>query len=66
MKRREIGAGDRSPTHLREIERYAKPGREFSWWAGISIHEVTYGQLEDWSLWMASSECGGLRDGAEG
>ena len=53
VKRREVEAGDRSPTYLRELERYAKPGGYFSWWAGTTIFDVDYGALEDWSLWLA-------------
>ena len=53
VKRREVEAGDRSPTYLRELERYARPDGYFSWWAGRSIHEIDYAALEDWSLWMA-------------
>ncbi len=53
VKRREAEAGDRSPTYVRELERFAKPEGYFSWWAGRSIHEIDYGMLEDWSLWLA-------------
>ena len=53
VKRREVEAGDRSPTYLRELERYAKPDGYFSWWVGHTIFEIDYGALEDWSLWLA-------------
>jgi integrase len=53
LKRRETDAGDLSPTYLREIVRYAKDDREFSWWDGRTIFEIDYGALEDWSLWLA-------------
>jgi len=53
LKRREATAGDRSPTYLRELERYARAGGHFSWWRHRSIHEIEYGTLEDWSHWLA-------------
>lgn len=53
LKRREAAAGDRSPTYLRELERYARAGGHFSWWRHRSIHEIEYGTLEDWSHWLA-------------
>ena len=53
VKRRETAAGDRSPTYLRELERYGRPGGHFSWWQNRSIHEIEFGTLEDWSHWLA-------------
>jgi len=53
LKRREAAAGDRSPTYLRELERYARPAGHFSWWGHRSIHEIEFGTLEDWSHWLA-------------
>ncbi len=53
MKRREADAGDHSPTYVRELERYLRRDGHFSWWAGWSIHEVSYAALEDWSHWLA-------------
>ena len=58
LKRREVAAGDRSPTYMRELERYARPGGHFSWWAARSIYEINYGALEDWSLWLADRGLG--------
>lgn len=53
-KRRETRSGDRSPTYLDELERYAKPGGHFSFWTGHSIAEGgDYAALEDWSAWLA-------------
>ena len=52
-KRREVEAGDRSPTYVRELKRYARPGGEFAFLAGYSVNEIDYGILEDWSLWLA-------------
>ena len=53
VKRRETAAGDRSPTYLRELERYGRRGGHFSWWQNRSIHEIEFGTLEDWSHWLA-------------
>jgi len=53
VKQREAEAGDRSPTYVRELERYLAPDGHFSWWAGRSVHEVSYAALEDWSHWLA-------------
>ncbi|HME71544.1 MAG TPA: site-specific integrase [Myxococcota bacterium] len=53
VKRREAGAGDRSPSYLRELERYARVGGHFSFWRERSIHEVRYAALEDFSHWLA-------------
>ncbi len=53
VKQREAEAGDRSPTYVRELARYLAPDGHFSWWAGRSIHEVSYAALEDWSHWLA-------------
>lgn len=58
VKRREVAAGDRSPTYLAELERYARDGGHFSFWTGRSIHEVNYGALEDWSHWLADRGLG--------
>ncbi len=56
VKRAETEAGERSPTYLRELERYARPGGYFSFFNERSIHELTYGHLEDWSLSMARDQ----------
>ena len=54
IKQRQSDSGDRSPTYLSELRRYAKPAEgHFSWWKNRSIHEISYGALEDWSLWLA-------------
>jgi integrase len=53
VKWRDAEAGDRSPTYVRELERYLRRDGHFSWWAGWSIHEVSYAALEDWSHWLA-------------
>jgi integrase len=52
-KRREVEAGDRSPTYVRELRRYARPDGEFAFLAGYSVNEIDFGTLEDWSLWLA-------------
>ncbi|MFQ5515825.1 MAG: tyrosine-type recombinase/integrase [Myxococcota bacterium] len=53
IKKREADSGDRSPTYVRELERYLRPKGHFSWWAERSIHDVSYAALEDWSHWLA-------------
>jgi len=53
IRRREMAAGSLSPSFVGELERLAAPGGHFSFFDGVSIHEVTYGLLEDWSLWLA-------------
>jgi len=53
LRRREMNAGSLSPNFVRELERLAAPGGHFSFFDRVSIHEVTYGLLEDWSLWLA-------------
>ena len=46
-------AADLSPTYLRELVRYARSGREFSFWSGRSIYGISSGDLMDWNLWLA-------------
>jgi len=46
-------AADLSPTYLRELVRYARSGREFSFWTGRSIYGISAGDLMDWNLWLA-------------
>lgn len=53
-RRADCAAGDISPTYLRELERYARAGGYFPWWAESTIWEVTFGALEDWSRAMAA------------
>ena len=53
VKRIEMEAGDLSPNYLTTLEHYAKPNGVMSWWDGISIHEIDYAALEDWSLWLS-------------
>jgi hypothetical protein len=54
LVREKVNSGDRSPTYLREIERYAElNGHIGAWWYGRSIHEVNYATLEDWTRWLA-------------
>ncbi len=55
-RRRDAKAGDISPTTLRELERYARPGGVFSWWQHHSIYEIGYGPLEDWNHWLADQD----------
>ncbi len=37
--------GERSPSYLRELERWAKPQGHFDWWRGKSIYEIRAGAL---------------------
>ena len=53
LRRREADAGSLSPLYANELERLAAPGGHFSFFDRISIHEVSFGTLEDWSLWLA-------------
>ena len=53
VKRREMEAGDISPTYLRDLERFAESDGYFSWWVGRTIYDINYAALEDWSLAMA-------------
>ena len=38
---------------MAELERLRAPGGHFSFFDHVSIHEVTFGLLEDWSHWLA-------------
>jgi Sigma-54 interaction domain len=58
VKRAETEAGDRSPTYRAELERYAKPGGHFDFWAGLGVHAITYATLEDWSIWLGKRGIG--------
>src|SRR5690606_58231 len=53
LRRREADAGSLSPLYADELERLAAPGGHFAFFDRISIHEVSFGALEDWSLWLA-------------
>jgi len=56
--RREADAGSRSPLYAAEIARLAKPGNHLSFFDATSISEITYGRLENWSLWLADRNLG--------
>lgn len=58
VKRAEADAGSLSPLYVGELERFAEPGGHFSFFADKSIHEITYGTLEDFSLWLAKRKLG--------
>jgi integrase len=47
-----VDAGDRSPTYLRELRRYARKGGEFEFLADRSVHDIQYGDIEDWMKWL--------------
>ena len=52
-RRREMEAGGLSPRFVSELERLRTPAGHFAFFDHVSIHEVTYGLLEDWSHWLA-------------
>ena len=54
LKRQQVAAGDLSPTYLRELDRYARPNGCFQFVSPLSIHEISYGCLEDWVQWLAA------------
>jgi len=56
VRRREAQAGSLSLNWLQELERLCEPGGHFSFFADTSIFEITYGTLEDFSLWLADRE----------
>ncbi len=56
VRRRECAAGSLSPNYLTELERLAAPGGYFSFLADKSIHEISFGTLEDFSLWLADRD----------
>ena len=47
-----VAEGQRSPTTLREIERYA--GDHWSWWEGRPIQAIGYADVDDWHRWLAA------------
>lgn len=50
VKRRETEGGSLSPTYLRELERYGKEHGYFSFFDELSIYELSYARVEDFSL----------------
>ncbi len=53
-----VERGERSPTYLRELDRYAKPGGHFSPLFEVSTYGITYGLLEDWFKMLADRGVG--------
>ncbi len=53
VRRRECAAGSLSPSYLHQLEQLSSPSGYFAFFAGLSIFEITYGALEDFSLWLA-------------
>jgi hypothetical protein len=51
--RERVETRKRSANTLREIERYAEPDGHLSYWRGRSVRSITYGELEDFHLWLA-------------
>lgn len=52
VKRREVAGKTLSLRYVRELEHHAAPGGYFSFFDAVSIHELTYGVLEDWLAWL--------------
>jgi len=50
--KRLVDQGKRSPSTLREIERYARDDGHFSYWYGTNTRALTFGQVEDWHAWL--------------
>ena len=48
-----VSSGQRSPTTLRELRRYARADGHFGLWWGRSIHGITNGDVQDWHAWLA-------------
>jgi len=53
IRRRECEARSLSPGYVRELTQLCAPGGHFSFLEKTSIHEISVGVLEDWSLWLA-------------
>lgn len=53
MVRERVAAGDRSPSYLRELERYARADGHFGPLLGVSIFELRAGVIEDWARGLA-------------
>jgi integrase len=52
--RAQVQSGERSPTYVEGLETYVRhPGYWGAWWKGREVHGITYGELEDWSTWLA-------------
>jgi integrase len=52
--RAQVQSGERSPTYVEGLETYVRhPGYWAQWWSGREVHGITYGELEDWSTWLA-------------
>jgi hypothetical protein len=51
-----VERGDRSPTYLRELQRYMHPEKYLAYWEDVSIFEVRFGHLEDWLTWLSTEK----------
>lgn len=58
LMEREAAAGIRSPNYVRELARWAAPDGHFSFWSGMSVHEIDRANLREWVLWMAERGLG--------
>ncbi len=54
----QVERGDRSPTYLRELVRYAKPSGHFSPLFEVSTYGISYGLIEDWTKILADRGLG--------
>lgn len=53
VRRGEADGGTLSPGYVRELERLTSPEGHFAYFDQVSIFEISYGVIEDWSLWLA-------------
>jgi len=53
VKRREADAGERSPTYVRDLDYYGRPGGYLEPLGTVPLHALDYGVLEDFSLELA-------------
>jgi site-specific recombinase XerC len=47
-----VEQGQRSPTTLRELRRYAQPQGHLGFWWGRSVHGIRVAEVEDFHLWL--------------
>ncbi|HEU4428065.1 MAG TPA: site-specific integrase [Myxococcota bacterium] len=57
-RRQDAASGDISPGYVRELTRYVNAPGYFPWWADVTIWDVTFGGIDDWSRAMAAQGLG--------
>jgi len=62
-KRREATAHDLAATYVAELERWAKPGGLFSWWADKGLRDIDEASCEDYAMWLGE-QCSRRRGAA--